>query len=62
MKKNNNYYNLRKAQLIEEAMEYQDSWVDHQYSYGESYEISNYFIKMAKRYGLTKEFRENAII
>lgn len=63
MKKNSkDYYNLRKAQLVEEAMEYQDSCVDYEYSYGELYEIGNYFMKMAKRYGLVREFRENGII
>ena len=51
-----------KAQAIDKAIEYQHNASEKQYSYSELYEISNYFYKLAKRYGLIKEFRENGII
>ena len=57
-----NYYNLRKAQLIDEAIEWQNSFDDYNYSYGELAYYWDYFYKNAQRYGLIKEFRENAII
>jgi hypothetical protein len=55
-------YQQGKARAIDKAIEYQHNASDKQYSYGELYEISNYFYKLAKRYGLIKEFRENGII
>lgn len=57
-----NNYQKRKQQVIDKAIEYQ-LWASEQnLSYGELYEYSDKFTKLAKRYGLVKEFRENGII
>lgn len=47
---------------IEEAIEWQLDFGNHSYSYGELNEFQYYFERLAKRYGLVKEFRENGII
>lgn len=57
-----NKYQLNKARAIDKAIEYQHNASKKQYSYSELYEIQDYFYKLAKRYGLIKEFRENGII
>lgn len=57
-----NKYQQQKAKAIEKAIEYQHNASKKEYSYGELYEIQNYFYKLAKRYGLLKEFRENGIL
>ena len=57
-----NNYQKQKARAINEAIEYQHNASGKQYSYSELYEIGNYFYKLAKRYGLIKEFRDNGII
>ena len=53
------YYKKRKAEVREEAIEY--SYSDEELSYGELAEIQDYFRRLGKRYGLLREFRENAI-
>ena len=55
-------YQKGKARAIDKAIEYQHNASEKQYSYGELYEFGEYFSKLAKRYGLIKEFRENGII
>lgn len=55
-------YEERKEEIRQEAIDYQISWGDNCYSYGEILEYTEYFEKQGKRYGLLKEFRENAII
>ena len=57
-----NNYQTQKAKAIDKAIEYQHNASEKQYSYGELYEIQDYFYKLAKKYGLIKEFRENGII
>lgn len=59
-----NYYQRRKEAARQEAMEYQQSYglYDKQYSYSELFEKQEYFSKLAKRYGLIEEFKENGII
>lgn len=57
-----NYYALRKADVREEAIDWQSSFADNNYSYGELAYYQDYFEKLAKRYGLVKEFKENGII
>lgn len=57
--KNYQYY---KAMAIDKAIEWQHNASEKQYSYGELAEFGEYFSKLAKRYGLIKEFRENGII
>lgn len=55
-------YQERKNDLREKAIEYQNSWYDFcGFSYGELAIISDFFEKFGRRYGLLKEFRENAI-
>ena len=54
-------YNERKNNLIELAKEYQYNWASLSWSYGELIEIQDFFNKNGKKYGLLKEFRENAI-
>ena len=55
------YYNKRKEQVREEAVEYSYTWSDYSYSYGELAEIQDYFTRLGRRYGLLREFHENAI-
>ena len=55
-------YADRKACLYDKAVEYSYIWGElYPISYGEIWEIDNYFYKYGKRYGLLKEFKENAI-
>ncbi len=53
-------YQERQEQIREEAITY--TYSDEAYSYGELADIQEYFRKMARRYGLTREFAENGII
>lgn len=54
-------YDARKQYLRALAVEY--SWMDlGGLSYGELAEISAFFERNGKRYGLLEEFRENAIV
>lgn len=55
-------YQKRKAAAREAAIKWQDEFESHNYSYGELADWLAYFEKLARRYGLTEEFRENAII
>ena len=57
-----NNYQKGKAKAIKKAIEYQHNASKKQYFYSDLCEIYNYFYKLAKRYGLIKEFRENGII
>ena len=55
-------YQQGKVRAIDKAIEWQ-RWASEQcLSYGELYEFAIYFNKLAKRYGLIKEFKENGII
>ena len=62
MKKSKDYYALRKADVREEAIEWQADFCNHNYSYGELVFQSNYFERLGKRYGLIREFRNEGII
>ena len=53
------YYQKRKAEVREEAIEY--SYSEEELSYGELAEKNDYFERLGRRYGLLREFRENAI-
>ena len=55
-------YQKKKESAREKAIEWQLDFNNHDYSYGKLYEFQCYFTKLAKRYGLVKEFRENGII
>ena len=53
------YYQRRKAEVREEAIEY--SYSEEELSYGELAEKNDYFERLGRRYGLLREFKENAI-
>lgn len=55
-------YQRRKELAREKAIEWQREWCDEIYSYGELVLFTDYFEKVGRRYGLTREFRENGII
>ena len=52
-------YAERRANVRETALEFQRE--AEELSYNELWHIQNWFAKMGKRYGLLKEFMENAI-
>lgn len=54
-------YIERKGYAVELAKDWQYNFAGLEWSYGELYEIENYFEKIGKRFGLLKEFKENAI-
>ena len=55
-------YQERKADLKEKAIEWSNNQGSYpRWSYGELGEIQDFFERNGKRYGLIKEFRENAI-
>lgn len=54
-------YANKKAQAREKAIQWQLEFNEHNYSYGELAEFYDKFYKLAKRYGLIKEFKENGI-
>lgn len=54
-------YQERKASLEDLAIEFSNNFASLSWSWGEIAEITNYFYENGKRYGLLKEFKENAI-
>lgn len=50
------------ADARQAAIDWQHWASEQNLSYGELFEYEDYFRKLAKRFGLTKEFRENGII
>ena len=54
-------YESRKAYLEDLAKEWQLEYASLGWSYSELAEICNWFYENGKRYGLLREFRENAI-
>ena len=46
----------------QKAIDWQTDYCNNDYSYGELAAFTEYFTKLAKRYGLITEFRENGII
>lgn len=56
------YYSIRKADVREEAIEWQADFCNNNYSYGELAYYEDYFSRLGRRYGLLREFRENGII
>ena len=60
-KSNKDYYALRKADVREEAIDWQSDFCNHNYSYGELAYFQDYFERLGRRYGLLREFRENSI-
>ena len=55
------YYQARKERARAEAQDWQNEFENHNYSYGELAAWQYHFAKLARRYGLVEEFRENAI-
>ena len=55
-------YAREKENARQKAIEWQLDFNNNNYSYGELIYFAEYFTKLAKRYGLTEEFRENGII
>ena len=55
-------YNYYKEKARQKAVNWQLDFNNHEYSYLELAMFAEYFEKLAKRYGLTKEFKENGII
>ena len=55
-------YQQGKERARQKAIDWQYGFADHNYSYGELADWGAYFERLAKRYGLIKEFRANAII
>lgn len=55
-------YKQRKEEARNKAIEWQYSVGEKNYYMSEMAEFYQYFLKLAKRYGLIKEFRENGII
>ena len=56
-----NYYQRRKEQVRQEAIEWQLDFSNHNYSWGELAIWQEHFERLGRRYGLLREFRENAI-
>ena len=54
-------YYERKEEIRQQAIDWQLDFSNHNYSWSELAEFTDYFYKMGKRYGLLKEFRENGI-
>ena len=55
-------YARAKENARQKAMDWQTDYYNNNYSYGELASFMEYFAKLAKRYGLITEFRENGII
>lgn len=58
---NQRYYAIRKAEVEEEAIKWQADFCNHNYSYEELAYWEDHFTRLGKRYGLLREFKENAI-
>lgn len=56
-----NKYYIKKDEIRQQAIDWQLDFSNHNYSWGELAEFTDYFYKMGKRYGLLKEFKENGI-
>ena len=56
-----NTYSEKKDYLEDLAKDYQYNFSSLSWSYSELIEIQDFFYKNGKRYGLLKEFKENAI-
>lgn len=54
-------YQQMKEKVRSEAIKWQRDFGNHNYSLGELIVFQNYFETMGRRYGLLREFRENAI-
>lgn len=55
-------YEKKKDMARNDAIKWQNDFQNHNYSYEELSHYQNYFEKLAKKYGLVREFKENGII
>lgn len=55
-------YKKAKEKTRNKAVEWQMDFSNHNYSWGEIAYFETYFTRLAKRYGLVREFKENGII
>ena len=55
-------YAEKKSAAMERAIDYQRAAANLNLSYGEIAEKQTFFEKLARRFGLVREFRENGII
>lgn len=55
-------YRIKKERARQEAIEWQHDFDNHNYSWFELSLQQERFEKLGRKYGLTKEFRENGII
>ena len=55
-------YAEKKESVRNAALDYQNAQGGYQFSYSEIITIGAWFERMGRKYGLMKEFRENAII
>lgn len=55
-------YEKAKESARQKTIDWQTEFHNNSYSYKELAEFTAYFTKLAKRYGLVREFRENGII
>ena len=61
MKTTKTTYETKKEMVRQEAIDWQNDFCNHNYSYEELAEFTTHFEKHGRRYGLLKEFRENGI-
>ena len=57
-----NNYQKYKAKFRQEAIEWQQDFANHNYSYAELAYWQEYFTMIGRRYGLMTEFKENGIL
>ena len=61
MKNTKTTYETKKEMARQEAIDWQNDFYNHNYSYGELAEFTTHFEKLGRKYGLLKEFHENGI-
>lgn len=57
-----NYYNKRKEELRQQAIQWSYDTSERTMSYYDLMVEQSYFYEQGKRYGLIREFRENGIL
>ena len=62
MTRNQKYYRRGKEKARDLAIEWQYGAAEERMTYSEAADWAEYFRKLGRRFGLTREFRENAII
>ena len=59
---NKTKYQIKKEQARQKAIDWQLEFIENDHYMSEYAYWNTYFLKLAKKYGLIKEFRENCII